>query len=470
MPSHRPTVLVTLALVLAAIAAADAQAPDRSRPPAVGPAPALTLPAIQRRQLSNGLKLWIVELHDVPVVQVNLVVRGGTAGDPVGQYGIASLTAGMLVEGAGGRSSLEIADAIDFLGASLSAASSVDSASVRLYAPVARLAAALPIMADVVLRPAFPAAELDRLRQQRLTSLLQARDDPGTIAALAFSRVVYGPGHRFSTAGMGTEATIRAFTRDELRAFYLSTYRPDAATLLVVGDVEADAAAALLETHFGGWTSGESTAASPPLKPATPRASRAVYLLDRPGAPQSQIRIGGAGVPRATPDYFPLQVMNTILGGSFTSRLNMNLREKRGYAYSAGSLFDMRESAGTFLASADVQTDRTAEAITEFFNELTGILTPVPPDELASAKNYVALRFPAGFESTGDISRRLEEAFVYSLPDDYFSRYGGAILSVTAGDPAPVGLFSGRVGSPARSRAYSDRGTRASAAAEVTGS
>jgi len=159
-----------------------------------------------------------------------------------------------------------------------------------------------------------------------------------------------------------------------------------------------------------------------------------VYLVDKPDAPQSQIRIGWIGVPRATPDYFPIQVLNTILGGAFSSRLNLNLREKHGYTYGASSSFDMRVAAGPFLAAAGVQTDKTAESLTEFFNELNGILKPVPAAELARAKNYVALRFPSGFETTSDISRRLEDALVYKLPDDYFSKYVQNIQAVTGAD------------------------------------
>ena len=177
----------------------------------------------------------------------------------------------------------------------------------------------------------------------------------------------------------------------------------------------------LMEASFGKWQAAGAT--TPPKLPAAEEpARREVYLIDKPDAPQSQIRIGWIGVPRATPDYFPLQVMNTILGGSFSSRLNMNLREKHGYTYGAGSTFDMRASAGPFIASAGVQTDKTAEALTEFFNELNAILQPVPADELSRAKNYVMLRFPSGFETTGDISRRLEEVLVYHLPEDYFSK------------------------------------------------
>lgn len=411
-----------------------AQGPDRTRPPAPGPAPSLTLPAIQKRQLSNGVSVWIVELHEVPVVQVNLVFRRGTASDPAGKYGIASLTAAMLTEGAGSRSSLELADAIDFLGADLGAAAGIDSTAIRLHAPVARLPEALPLMADVALRPTFPAEELERQRQQRLTSLLQARDDPATIGALAFSRVLYGPTHRYGTATMGTAATIRAFSVADLEAFYAEAYRPDNATLLVVGDVTPDGVMPLLERHFGGWKAA-GPAPRPTALPTVPQhATRTVYIVDKPGAPQTQVRIGWIGVPRSTPDFFPLQVLNTVLGGAFSSRLNLNLREEHGYSYGAGSSFDMRVGAGPFAAAAGVQSDKTKESLQEFFNELNGILQPVPEEELARAKNYVTMRFPAGFETTGDISRRLEEVLTYELPDDYFSNYVQRIQAVTQAD------------------------------------
>jgi predicted Zn-dependent peptidase len=411
-----------------------AQAPDRSKPPATGPAPALKLPTIVKRQLANGLPVWIVELHEVPVVQVNLLVRTGTANDPPGKYGVASLTAAMLTEGAGSQSSLEIADAVDFLGADLNASSAIDSSAVRLHVPVARLAEALPIMADVALRPAFPAEELERQLQQRLTNLLQARDDPATIASLAFSRVLYGPEHRFGTATMGTAETIKAFTPADLQSFYRGAFRPENATLLVVGDITPDRALPLVEASFGTWNAAPSTAAPVTMPAATQPSQRRIYLVDKPGAPQSQIRIGTIGVARSTPDFFPIQVMNTILGGSFSSRLNLNLREKRGYTYGASSGFDMRMTPGPFSAQAGVQTDKTSESLTEFFNELNGILKTVPADELARAKNYVALRFPSSFETTGDIARRLEDAIVYRLPDDYYSRYVQNIDAITTAD------------------------------------
>ena len=419
-----------LLVVVLAVATISAQAPDRSHPPQPGPPAALHLPAIQKAKLSNGLPVWVVELHDVPVAQVNLVVFSGTANDPPGKYGVASLASALLEEGAGSRSALQIADAIDYLGADLGTTTTSDQSAVRLHVPVARLADALPIMADVALRPTFPKDELERQRQQRLTSLLQGRDDPPTISSVAFSRILYGKGHRYGTPQMGTAENIKTFTSDDLRGFYTSAFRPEHAVLLAVGDITADKAMPLFEKNFGAWkASGAAAAEKLPAVEEPP--ARQIYLIDKPGAPQSQIRIGRIGVPRSTPDFFPIQVMNTVLGGSFTSRLNNNLREVHGYTYGANSTFDMRMGAGPFYAAAGVQTDKTAEALKEFFNELNAILKPVPAEELARAKNYVSLRFPSAFETTGDISRRLEDALVFHLPEDYFATYVQNIQAVT---------------------------------------
>jgi zinc protease len=408
--------------------------PDRARPPQVGPPPPVQLPTIQKRQLSNGVPVWLVELHEVPVAQVNLLILRGSADDPVGKFGVATLTASMLLEGAGSRSSLELADAIDFLGADLTAAAGIDSSAVRLHVPVARLGEAVPLMADVALRPTFPDEELARLRQERLTAILQARDNPSTINAVAFNRVLYGPTHRYGTSVNGTAATLKAFTTADLRTFYAAAFQPANAALVVVGDVTMEKVLPLLEASFGAWKASTATRPSATLPPVADLKTRTVYIVDKPGAPQSQVRIGWVGVARSTPDYFPIQVMNSILGGSFSSRLNLNLRERNGYTYGASSGFDMRASAGPFLAAAGVQTDKTSEALTEFFNELNGILKAVPDEELARAKSYISLRYPSGFETTVAISRQLEDSIVYRLPDDYFAKYVPAIEAVTTAD------------------------------------
>ena len=252
--------------------------------------------------------------------------------------------------------------------------------------------------------------------------------------------MLYGPRHRYGTPTGGTAETVKTFTSDDLREFYASTFRPDNATLLAVGDLTPDLVMPLLENNFGGWRPPGAAAPRQAIADVDQPAARQVYLVDKPGAAQSQIRIGWIGVPRSTPDYFPLTVMNTILGGSFSSRLNMNLREQHGYTYGASSQFDMRAAAGPFSAGAGVQTDKTRESLTEFFNELNGILKPIPAEELSRAKNYVALRYPSGFETTGDISRQLENAIVFHLPDNYFSTYVQNVLAVTAADVQRVAL------------------------------
>jgi predicted Zn-dependent peptidase len=336
----------------------------------------------------------------------------------------------MLDEGAGTRSALEIADAIDFLGANLATTSTSDASAVRLNVPVSRLREALPIMADVALRPTFPMQDLERLRQERLTALLQARDDPAAVAPLAFARVVYGNTHRYGAGQQGTEATLKAFTPQDLKAFHGAMYQPSNATLIVAGDVTADAVMPMLQEQFGSWK-GTATVRRTPVAQAPQLTATQVTLVDVPMAEQSQIRIGWVGVPRSTPDYFAIQVLNTILGGSFTSRLNQNLREQHGYTYGASSRFDMRLSAGPFQAGAGVQTDKTSESLTEFFKELNGITT-ISADDLTRAKNYVALGFPAEFETIADLASHLEELAIYKLPDDYFQKYVPNVQAVTA--------------------------------------
>lgn len=408
------------------------QAPDRSAPPKPGPPPALKLPAIQKRTLSNGLPIWIVELHKVPVVHVSLVVKSGSGADPKDKYGVANLTADMLDEGAGSRNALQIADAIDYLGANLSTESTSDASSVDLHVPVARLGEALPILADVALRPTFPDDELKRVREDLLTSFIQAEDDPESLIQFAFPRLVYGPQHRYGTLSIGTAATVKAVTVADLKQFHSQHYLPSNSVLIVTGDVSAANVVGRLESAFGTWKGAPARSSSIPTAPQL--TSRAVYLIDKPGAAQSQIRIGWIGTPRSTPDYFPLRVLNTILGGSFTSRLNQNLRETHGYAYGAASTFDMRASAGPFYAYAGVQTDKTADALAEFFKELDAIRQPIPVEEIEKAKNYVALLLPRNFETTERLAGSLAQIFIYNLPDDYFSTYTQRIRAVTPAD------------------------------------
>ena len=421
----------------AATLGAAQQAPDRSKPPASGPVPALKLPPIQRRALANGLPVWIVEMHEVPVANVSLIIKAGATADPAGKYGLANFTAAMLDEGAGARNALDLADTIDFLGASLSTGSGFGASTIRLATPVSKIDDALPVMADVVLRPAFSTTELERLRKERLTSLLQTRDDPGSLASAAFARMIFGPRHRYGTLVTGNEASNGEMTAAEMREFYTKYYQPQNAHLIVVGDVTAAGILPKLEKAFGGWKNGAAPT-KPVIETAAQHGPRQIYLVDKPGAAQSQIRIGWVGVPRSTPDYYPLNVLNTVLGGSFSSRLNMNLREEHGYSYGAGSSFDMRESAGPFIASAGVQSDKTVESLQEFFKELNAIRLPISADELDRAKNYEALGFPAEFETIAGMAGNLIQLVLFNLPETYFSEYVPKILAVTPTDVTRV--------------------------------
>ncbi len=416
------------------LCAPGAQAPDRSHAPSAGPVPELKLPALEKRTLSNGLPVWIMGVHKVPTVHLQLVVRTGSAADPAGRYGLASFTADMLDEGAGSRSALEIADAIDFLGADLSAAAAVDASTVDLQVPVARLSGALAVMTDVVAHPTFPDAELKRLRDERLASILEAQDDPEELVQFAFPRAVFGSQHRYGSAVMGTASSLRAITAADLEAFHAAHYRPSNAALIVVGDVTAATIVPELERSLGTWKDGPAAAPAARVADAPQLTARRVYLVDKPGAAQSAIRIGWVGVPRSTPDYYPLRVLSGVLGESFSSRLNHNLREVHGYAYGAGSRFDMRRVSGMFYASASVQTDKTSEALKEFFVELKNIHDPVPADELARTENFAARLVPRYFETERAAAGALAAAYVYDLPADYYQTFGSRIGAVTAAD------------------------------------
>ena len=405
-----------------------AQQPDRSAPPKLGAPPTLTLPPIQELQLSNGVRVMLMEKHQVPVVQISVIVGVGTANDPADRIGLASMAGDMLDEGAGDRDALALADAVDFLGARLSTGAGTSMVSASLYVAVDKLDEALPLLADVVLRPTFPEDELARKRTSRLTSLLQAFDEPRVVASVLFAKTLYGD-HPYGYSPLGTEASIRALSVTDLQGFHDAYFKANNATVIVVGDVTADGIVPRLERAFGGWASGDVPATGLPAVPAVGR--REILLVDKPGAAQSEIRIGRIAAPRLTDDYYALQVLNTVLGGSFTSRLNQNLREEKGWTYGAGSSFGFRELAGPFLASSAVQTDVTAQALAEFFKEFDAIRQPVPAEELERAKNYEALGFPAGFQSVRGIASSLEEIAEYGLPRDYLNHYVDRILAVT---------------------------------------
>jgi zinc protease len=409
---------------------------DRSKPPELGPPPRVSLPPIITRVLPNGLKLMIVEQHELPLADFVLLVGSGSTADPAGKAGVANLTAAMLREGTTTRKSLDIADQAAFLGVSLAPTSSWESSSLSLHTPTAQLDSALALFADVALHPSFPANEFERLRKNRLTDLLQIRDQGPQIANIAFPAIIYGTAHPYGLASIGTETSVKSLSTFDLQSYYETNFKPNNSTLIIVGDVNPEQIEQKIIARFGSWQRGtipQLTYGKPPKSAAT-----TIYLIDKPGAPQSSFRIGSVGVPRSTQDYFALTVMNTILGGSFTSRLNQNLRETRGYTYGAGSRFDMRKAAGPFMASAEIVAAKTDSALFEFIKELNGIRQTVPPEELSRAKRYLQLQLPGNFETTQQIAAALVPVALYGLPLDYYNNYVQRIEGVTQADVARV--------------------------------
>jgi len=427
--------LLALLLALLTMVPAGAGIPDRTTPPRPGLPPALKMPPVVKRQLPNGIPVWFVQRNKVPLVSVNLLFRAGAMQDPVGQAGLASFTTACLDEGAGARDSLEFADAVDMLGADLSANCSFDGTVVGLEVPTARLEPALDLMADMVLRPRFAQADIDRLRARFLTSFLQMRMDPSSLANAAFLRAVYGEHHRYGTSSSGTAAQFAGLTRQDLLDFHRQLCHPALASFVVTGDVEPDQVMKLLGSRFGSWKASGPALSDVPTR-AVPARGRGIFLVDRPDSPQSVLRVGMVGVERATPDFFPLQILNTVLGGSFTSRLNQNLRERNGFTYGASSSFAMRRAPGPFLVSTSVQADKTGAALGEILSELEAIRQPIPEPELLKARSYAAYSFPGEFETCTDLAAQVLEMQLYGLPDSYFSEYVARLLEVDAASTA----------------------------------
>jgi zinc protease len=427
------TLLATAALVAPSL---RAQPVDRSAPPRLAPPTPLVMPAAVERTLPNGLRLIVVSQPKLPLVDALLLLRHGSEADPAGKDGLAALTATLLREGTTTRSAAEVAEQQAFLGIRLGASASLEQTAISLHAPTAVLDSALALMGDMVLHPAFPGPDVERVRNEALTALLQLRDRPPAIADRAFNALLYGDAHPYGRAGGGTEETVTTITRDEVAGFWRTWYRPNAATLIVVGDITADDAERRARALFGAWARGELPAvpaAAPPRRTAADAATR-ITLIDKPGAPQASFRLGSVGVARSTPDYHALLVLNTALGGSFTSRLNANLRETKGYTYGAGSSFAMRRDAGPFVARAEIVAEKSDSALIEFMRELRAIRAPLAAAELEKARQYLILGFPERFETTGDIAAQLAPLVTYGLPFDTWSDFQRGIERVTASD------------------------------------
>lgn len=413
-------------------AAAPAPAgPDRSRPPALGPAPELRLPDQRHFVLSNGLPVRLVEYHRLPIVALNLVADAGGARDPAARPGLASFTAAMLTEGTRTRSATRISDEAGFLGASLSAGAGPDSATLGGATLAKHLPAFLDLFADVAMNPVFPRADFERVQDQRLVALLQQRDQPQAIASQAFAPLFWGD-HPYGHYMLGSEASVAAMRPKDLAAFHGRYWRPGSAELVVVGDVTEAELRPLLERTLGRWKRGEKVA---PLAPSPAASPRRTVVLEKADAPQAYLLLGMPGLVRTSDEFVAASVAFQVLGGGMASRLFRNLREDKGYTYGVYARGDARRLAGVSYVVGSVKAEVTGAALQELLKELARLRDePVPEAELEDAKNALVLGLPADFATAGGIAARVAELAVHGLPDDYWNTYADRVREVTAED------------------------------------
>jgi zinc protease len=403
-----------------------------------GPPPTLRVPAWSRSTLANGAELIVSEKHELPLVSFTLTISGGfNQADPAGRRGLADMTAAMMSEGTKTKDGEAFANALLLLGTAINVRIAGESGAISFECIASKLPATLDLLADMLVNPSFPADALERLRAQRLVALVQARDQTSAIAARIFPRLLYGDAHPYGQNV--TEESIKAITRDDVVAFHRAYFRPGVALVTVVGDVDAAAAKATIEKALAAWSKGgEKPAFQYPAPPAL-RATT-IYLADKPGAAQSTFAIGLPGPPRSTSDYYALQVMNTILGGMFQSRLNANIREEKGYSYGVGSGFAFGKGPGAFRAGGDIVSAKSDAALLEFMKELRGIRgdRPITNEELSTAKDALTQRLPATFASVQSINAALVALWTQGLPEDYYQNYAARIAAVTREDVVRV--------------------------------
>ncbi len=391
-------------------------------------------PPTVRTTLPNGLRVMVTPMPGRPLVAASLALRTGAVDEPGAIGGATALAARALTEGTASFDAIALTEASERLGASIHAESGWDATSVGLDVPATRLEPAMALLAEVVRRPSFPDAEVERLRDERLTDLLQARADPRRRADEVFVSSIYAPSSPYHRPAGGRAETVTGLTATDLRGIHAAGCVPERAALVVAGDVNPDAVLRVAAALFGDWAASGAgaTAAIDDTGSVTARFIRVVH---RPAAVQTEIRIGHPGLPRLHPDFHAVSVMSAILGGLFNSRLNMKLREEKGYTYGAGAGFDLRRARGPFTARAAVNTEATVPALGDFLVELDRIREERVTDaELAAARDYLVGVFPLRFETPGPVAGSLAGLFVHGLPDDELARYRGAIEAVTRDD------------------------------------
>jgi zinc protease len=402
----------------------------RAQMPKPGPAKPLQIAVPETATLSNGLTIVLSPRKGLPIVTADLVFKTGSDANPIDQPGLANFTVAMLDQGTAMRSAVQIANETARLGATLNTNSSMDASFITTRALKKNFAGALDLAADIALHPSLPAADIERQRTQRLGQLVQQRENVNVLAGRIVNTALYGERHPYGFTELGTEASVKGMTRDAMLAFWKQNFVPNNAALVVAGDITMAELKPLAEKEFGTWQRGT------PVRPslATPAAAQSrIIIVDRPGAPQTALRVATIGAARATPDYHALDVMNTALGGLFSSRINMNLREEHGYTYGAGSQFAFRRGAGPFQVASGVRTDVTAPAVSEILKEINGIVAaPLKADELQRAKDAITNSLAADFQTSTAAAGSFATLYIYDLGLDYFAHVNQQVNAVTA--------------------------------------
>ena len=408
---------------------------DRTQPPTSGSIRKFDFPDVQRRTLSNGLDLRVCKLSRLPVVSTNLFFRAGEGRLVESRAGLAVLTGDALEGGTRKRSGTELAEALERIGARLGVSTGWEGTSVSMSCLADRLEEALGLLTEAVLEPSFPEEEVDRAREQQLAAIRQRAMDPSALASMEAGRRYFTAGIPYARSQDGTEESIGTVKRGLLSDFANACYRPLGGGLIVAGDLDPDEIETMANHRLEAWTGAPPTAEEFHVDPAT--RERRVWVVHREGSVQSEVCVGHVGTDRATPDYFPLSVANMLFGGSFTSRLNLNLREKNGFTYGVRSRFGFRSRPGPFSVSTSVGTDVTAPAVREIVRELEQLVEGGPTDEeVAAARDYTAGIFGLQMETAGQIASRISQLVVYGLEDDYYHTYRDRLRAVTIDEVA----------------------------------
>jgi zinc protease len=409
---------------------------DRSRPPGVGPELPFAFPEIRRSTLDNGVRVWTAEHRQVPLVSMLALVPAGASSDPPDRPGLAAITGDMLDEGCGDRSALDVHEALGRIGAQLDVDVGHDATVIGLTTLERFVDRGLELVRDMLIRPRFEQREFDRVRDLRLNRLLQMKDLPPALADRAFTQLVYR-NHPYGHLPIGSEGALRSLIIRDISSFHRKTFAPSRTTVIAVGHASHEFMAAAVQRAFGGWTEdAPEPIADPETFPAPAPPTTRIALVHRGGAAQSELRIGHVGLPRRTPDYHAALVANMILGGQFDSRINMNLREDKGYTYGARTAFEFRRAAGPFVLHASVQADATADALRESLGEITAIRgdRPVTNEELQLGRASLTRGYPRNFETADQIARGAAQLALYDLPDDYFTTFVPKVMALTAQD------------------------------------